>query len=132
MTSQDRLWFPYALQFGLGQKFVSIERVRHGWARTHHFETRPTRNLSLLEQTHYYAPDENGGLSQWADHTLKVTYSLKPFERSPRNPHGLFLSLYIIFLFLWFYVFNMYLFSNSASLSPAFISSIPRASHVSP
>ena len=68
-----------------------------GRAPTIIFETRPTRNLSLLEQTHYYAPDENGGLSQWADHTLKVTHSLKPFERSPRNPHGLFLSLYIIF-----------------------------------
>ena len=73
-------------------------------------------NISFLGETRHYAPDENS-----FDGRI-LTYSL---ERS--DPRVLFLSIHIFMIILWFYVFVFFTFS---SLSPAFIFSLPRGSHL--
>ena len=40
----------------------------------------------ILGQIHYYAPDENSGLFQWADHLPTVTFSLSPLRALSPSP----------------------------------------------
>ena len=75
-------------------------------------------NISFLGETRHYAPDENS-----FDGRI-LTY---PLEHSPRDPRVLFLSIHIFMIILWFYVVVFFTFF---SLSPAFIFSLPRGSHL--
>ena len=101
--SSDFEIVPRAFPFPAHSSFRSGPNFRnHRTCRAWMGARLPCRNTyqkgiyPFLGQTRYYAPDENGGLLQWADPLTAVTYSLSPgLEPSPRHPHVLFLSLYI-------------------------------------
>ena len=79
-------------------------------------------------KSRYYSPDENGGLSRWADHTPMVTYSLSPrLELSPRHPHvRLSLTLDIhIFILLMILCFLCIGFPISLDSPPSSFSRFP-------
>ena len=64
----------------------------------------------FMGQTRYYAPDEIGGLSQWADALTMVTNSLSFLEHFLHHPCPIPLSLYaysISSMVLCYYVFGL-------------------------
>ena len=107
-------------------KLPNYRTCRYGWTRACHFETFSRKEFfPFLEQTRYYAPDENGGLShgriteQWSqtDYALpaRLHSSVGRASHRHRGGHG-FESRSSLIIFLGF-ISNCLRYFTTAKIS---------------